>query len=54
MRDVSSGAVISGLCYLSHAREDVEGNPTETAIMARQHGGHIGSAVRRWRRETEV
>jgi len=54
MRDLSSGAVISRLRYLSQTREDVEGNPPETAIMAQQHGSHIGSAEHRRRRETEL
>ncbi len=39
MRDLSSGAVISRLCYLSQTREDVEGNP--------RWDSHYGSTARR-------
>ncbi len=38
MRDLSSGGVISRLCYLSQTREDVEGNP--------RWDSHYGSTAR--------
>lgn len=48
MRDLSSGAVISRLRYLSQTREDVEGNP--------HRDSHYGSTARRpyWLRSAQA